>query len=313
MVPINNHEEEYDLDQVVYANFWIRFLASIIDNAIFATIFCIGILIFYNGIFPQFLPVPIIFLLGYLFCIVNGRLIWYMYFLYFLVLTSYNLTGLLIFGAFFSLGYFLYFLLMNSLIGATLGKLATSLRIRKADNLNEISFGKALGRFFALEYISPFPFNLGFLWAAWDPQKQTWHDKLARTIVVYKDTIVHPLPPPPEPTSIEIPMTGREFGEIVFIAGTNKGKARKMLGEKVIIGRSDTSKPHSAHIAFEDLEKMVSRPHCEVFVKDKRYYIRNLSSSKPTILNGRQIRQEEYLRNGDKIKLGNHEMKILLF
>jgi uncharacterized RDD family membrane protein YckC len=27
-------------------------------------------------------------------------------------------------------------------------------------------------------------FGLGFLWMLWDPKKQTWHDKAARTSVV---------------------------------------------------------------------------------------------------------------------------------
>ena len=32
--------------------------------------------------------------------------------------------------------------------------------------------------------ISLVAFGLGFLWMLWDPKKQTWHDKAARTLVV---------------------------------------------------------------------------------------------------------------------------------
>ncbi|NOR56074.1 MAG: hypothetical protein GQ531_07675 [Sulfurovum sp.] len=32
--------------------------------------------------------------------------------------------------------------------------------------------------------VSLIPFGLGYFWAAWDKQKQTWHDKMANTVVV---------------------------------------------------------------------------------------------------------------------------------
>ena len=39
---------------------------------------------------------------------------------------------------------------------------------------------------------------LGYLWAAWDPKRQTWHDKAARTFVVRVGTLVlEPRPQPP--------------------------------------------------------------------------------------------------------------------
>ena len=33
--------------------------------------------------------------------------------------------------------------------------------------------------------LSSIPCLLGFLWAFWDPNRQTWHDKLAKTYVVH--------------------------------------------------------------------------------------------------------------------------------
>ena len=34
-------------------------------------------------------------------------------------------------------------------------------------------------------FVSGLPLGLGFLWVAFDPKKQGWHDKLANTIVVF--------------------------------------------------------------------------------------------------------------------------------
>jgi uncharacterized RDD family membrane protein YckC len=33
-------------------------------------------------------------------------------------------------------------------------------------------------------YLSILPLGLGLLWVGWDPRKQGWHDKIARTVVV---------------------------------------------------------------------------------------------------------------------------------
>ena len=67
--------------------------------------------------------------------------------------------------------------------GATLGKIAMKIRvidINTIDNPNVISsLNRAIFRI-----ISEMLFYMGFLWAMFDPQKQAWHDKTARTLVV---------------------------------------------------------------------------------------------------------------------------------
>jgi len=67
--------------------------------------------------------------------------------------------------------------------GATLGKLAMNLRvieIRTLSNPNVIvSLNRAIFR-----VISELLLYLGFLWGMMDPQRQTWHDKTAKTLVV---------------------------------------------------------------------------------------------------------------------------------
>jgi uncharacterized RDD family membrane protein YckC len=42
---------------------------------------------------------------------------------------------------------------------------------------------RAFGRMVA-SILSGIPFGLGYLWAAWHPEKRTWHDSLAGTWVI---------------------------------------------------------------------------------------------------------------------------------
>jgi uncharacterized RDD family membrane protein YckC len=66
---------------------------------------------------------------------------------------------------------------------ATPGKMAIRAKIVDAKTGQPPSKGQLIGRYFAY-YISTIPLCLGFLWIAWDPRKQGWHDKLAGTVVV---------------------------------------------------------------------------------------------------------------------------------
>jgi uncharacterized RDD family membrane protein YckC len=66
---------------------------------------------------------------------------------------------------------------------ATPGKMAIRARIVDARTGGRPSTGQLIGRYFAY-YLSTIPLLLGFLWIAFDPRKQGWHDKLANTVVV---------------------------------------------------------------------------------------------------------------------------------
>jgi uncharacterized RDD family membrane protein YckC len=66
---------------------------------------------------------------------------------------------------------------------ATPGKMVIRATIVDAKTFLQPSKGQLIGRYFAY-YISTIPLGLGFLWIAWDPKKQGWHDKLAGTVVV---------------------------------------------------------------------------------------------------------------------------------
>lgn len=67
--------------------------------------------------------------------------------------------------------------------GATPGKLAIRARVVDAKTGGKCSTRQLMGRYFAY-FVSTLPFCLGFLWIAFDPKKQGWHDKLAGTVVV---------------------------------------------------------------------------------------------------------------------------------
>jgi uncharacterized RDD family membrane protein YckC len=66
---------------------------------------------------------------------------------------------------------------------ATPGKMALSLRIVDADRLAPLSRRQAIVRYLGY-YVSTLPLLLGFFWIVFDPRKQGWHDKLARTVVI---------------------------------------------------------------------------------------------------------------------------------
>lgn len=47
----------------------------------------------------------------------------------------------------------------------------------------EIGYGKAFLRYVG-RIVSAIPCLIGYIAMLWDPQKQTWHDKIADTVVV---------------------------------------------------------------------------------------------------------------------------------
>jgi uncharacterized RDD family membrane protein YckC len=66
---------------------------------------------------------------------------------------------------------------------ATPGKMAISARIVDAETGAKPGTGQLVVRYLGY-YVSIVPLMLGILWVAFDPRKQGWHDKLARTVVV---------------------------------------------------------------------------------------------------------------------------------
>ena len=67
--------------------------------------------------------------------------------------------------------------------GQTIGKKAMKIRVIDYRTGGPLGFGRGLIRGVA-RIPSQFLCYLGYLWMLWDQEKQTWHDKLASTVVV---------------------------------------------------------------------------------------------------------------------------------
>jgi uncharacterized RDD family membrane protein YckC len=135
--------------QTMYAGFWIRVLAFLIDSV------AIGILV---GILTAGQPLPQAgpnWLYEYRW---NSFLDTFIGFAYFTVCWS-SLAG-----------------------GQTLGMRLLKLRVVGTDG-RPISFGRAALRWLGM-VISAVVVLLGLLWVAFDSRKQGWHDKIANTYVL---------------------------------------------------------------------------------------------------------------------------------
>jgi uncharacterized RDD family membrane protein YckC len=149
-----------------YGGFWIRFLGRVIDSIILLVI---------NAIVR--LPLTLMFGIGTMgmrgLGDARGGLIF-----------GPAMAGVLglstLIGIALGAGYEVYFLTAH---GATPGKMALGLRVIRADG-GPISPMLALGRHFAL-WVSAFILMIGYIMAAFDPEKRALHDRICETRVVY--------------------------------------------------------------------------------------------------------------------------------
>ena len=142
-------------DCLVYAGFWVRFIAYVIDSiVVIAPITAVGLA--HNLVFAR---VPD-----------DDTL---------LVVTS------LLLAAFTLVGWWLYEALMtSSMKGATLGKRAMGLRIVTADG-TRLTIARATARMFLRIMNSAFvPFGIGFLLISLNMRKRALHDFMADTLVI---------------------------------------------------------------------------------------------------------------------------------
>jgi uncharacterized RDD family membrane protein YckC len=77
-------------------------------------------------------------------------------------------------------GYAVYFWTST---GATLGKQVMGLKVVSSETGQLLDTQGAIIRYVCY-IISGLPLYLGYLWALWDPNHDTWHDKLAKTKVI---------------------------------------------------------------------------------------------------------------------------------
>ena len=86
--------------------------------------------------------------------------------------------------------YFTYF--HGTPAGQTIGNRMMGIRVLDADNGGPIPYSRALIRYL-MSLVSAFALLIGYLWMLGDARKQTWHDKVANTLVVRASAY-----PPPE-------------------------------------------------------------------------------------------------------------------
>lgn len=75
-----------------------------------------------------------------------------------------------------------YSVWMLSAYQATVGMMVLKIKITK-ENGDKVSYKDAILRYFA-SILSAVALLVGYLWMIWDAKKQTWHDKIAQTVVV---------------------------------------------------------------------------------------------------------------------------------
>ena len=92
-----------------------------------------------------------------------------------------------------------YSLMESSARQATVGKMALGIKVTDTDG-RRITFGRATGRYFA-KILSGLILGIGFLMAAFTEKKQALHDILASTLVLKgtASSAEPALPPPPPP------------------------------------------------------------------------------------------------------------------
>ncbi len=143
---------------VVYAGFWIRFVAILIDAAIlfvanlvvgFVLGFFIGILIAASGATLNESSTTTLNILSYFLALVLGA------------------------------GYFSFYWAG----GQTWGMRWLRLRVVDAQTGQPIGVGRGFMRYLGY-LLSVLPCYVGLIWAAFDPRKQGWHDKIANSVVV---------------------------------------------------------------------------------------------------------------------------------
>ncbi|MDF1595389.1 MAG: RDD family protein [Acidimicrobiia bacterium] len=96
------------------------------------------------------------------------------------ILSRVGLFGSFI-GAVVSYGYYVY--LEGSPSGQTVGKRAMSIRVVGMQTGTSIGYAGAFIRVIG-KIVSGIACFIGYLWMLWDPEKQTWHDKFANSVVV---------------------------------------------------------------------------------------------------------------------------------
>lgn len=108
-------------------------------------------------------------------------------------------------------------------------------------------------------------------------------------------------------------------GKLTIISGEDKGKSFKIAGYPtsegniVTIGREEI-RGERAYSHIQLMQKTISRKQAEIIQKDDKLYIKNLSETNPTQVNGIELKVQEKieLKPGDILRLGELELKYEL-
>ena len=145
------HDPRLDDSEYVYAGFWVRLGAYVVDSLIIMVLLAP----FYYFEYQRWADVPIEQMPTY-------------------TVTDFVLTAVIVLLV-------VWFWVKK---GATPGKMLFGLQIRDLKTGQFISTPKALLRYLVGYTISALVLCLGFIWIAFDKRKQGWHDKIAGTVVV---------------------------------------------------------------------------------------------------------------------------------
>lgn len=99
----------------------------------------------------------------------------------FILTPKYTPSAYYLYRLLYVIGIPAYFAIATAMTGQTVGKQLTGIIVLEPDG-HILSLQRSVIRALAA-ILSAIPFGLGFLWAIWDKDKETWHDKLSRTRV----------------------------------------------------------------------------------------------------------------------------------
>ncbi len=82
------------------------------------------------------------------------------------------------------IGFYIYMIATTHNLGASLGKSIMKIRVQDVETGANLTIGRAILRETVGKWLSNAALSLGFFWMLWDKNKQTWHDKLANSLVI---------------------------------------------------------------------------------------------------------------------------------
>jgi uncharacterized RDD family membrane protein YckC len=143
----------------VYAGFWIRFIASIVDDVIIMTA---SLALTFSALYLIYVAMKPAPTFGESF---TGGFI-----------QTVNTLAMFFFGLPYYIGFHWKF-------GWTPGKRLFRIRVIREFDDGSLSFGRSTARYFA-HFLSALPFGAGYLMAALSEKKQALHDRIAGTVSI---------------------------------------------------------------------------------------------------------------------------------